>query len=76
MSQKLPVIKPKQMVKILKKSGFVERRQTGSHLILSNSITNKIIPIPMHAKDLKKGTLLSILRQAEVTKEELKSLLK
>ncbi|MCK5320079.1 type II toxin-antitoxin system HicA family toxin [Candidatus Parcubacteria bacterium] len=73
MTQKLPVIKPKQIVKILKKIGFVERRQTGSHLILSNPDTNKIVPVPMHAKELKKGTLLSILRQADITKEELEN---
>lgn len=39
MFQKLPVIKPKQIVKVLQKIGFVERRQTGSHLILSHSNT-------------------------------------
>ena len=74
MSQKLRVIKPKQIVKILKKIGFVERRQTGSHLILSNSKTNKIVPVPIHAKELKKGTLLSILRQAEITKDEFENI--
>lgn len=75
MSQKLPAVKPKQIVKVLKKFGFIERRQTGSHLILSNPYDNKIVPIPIHAKELKKGTLFSILRQAEITKEELKKLL-
>ena len=74
MPQKLPVVKPKQIVKILKKIGFIERRQTGSHLIFSNPDTNRIVPVPMHAKELKKGTLLSILRQADITKDEFKKL--
>lgn len=75
MSQKMPAVKPKQIVKVLKRLGFIERRQTGSHLILSNPDNNKIVPVPMHAKELKRGTLFSILRQAEITKEDLKKLL-
>ncbi|PIR80877.1 hypothetical protein COU24_01545, partial [Candidatus Kuenenbacteria bacterium CG10_big_fil_rev_8_21_14_0_10_39_14] len=34
---KLPVIKPKELIKILKNFGFVEHRQKGSHLILKHS---------------------------------------
>ncbi|MCD6149351.1 type II toxin-antitoxin system HicA family toxin [bacterium] len=75
MSQELPAVKPKQIVKVLRKLGFIERRQTGSHLILSNPDNNKIVPVPMHAKELKKGTLFSILRQAEITKGHLRKLL-
>jgi len=76
MFSKLPIIKPKAVIKILKKVGFRERRQTGSHLILRCSETGKIIPIPIHSKEIKKGTLLSILKQAELTKEQFIKLLK
>ncbi|MFH1402369.1 MAG: type II toxin-antitoxin system HicA family toxin [Patescibacteria group bacterium] len=75
MSKKLPAIKPKQIVKILKKIRFIERSQTGSHLILSHCQTNKIVPVPMHIKELKMGTLLSILRQAEINRDDLQELL-
>ena len=70
MSNKLSVIKPKKIVRILKKLGFEERRQTGSHLIFRHPESKKIIPIPIHNKDLKKGTLLNILKQAGISKKE------
>ncbi|MFH1402147.1 MAG: type II toxin-antitoxin system HicA family toxin [Patescibacteria group bacterium] len=75
MSKKLPAIRPKQIIKILKKIGFVERGQTGSHLIFSHCQTNKIVPVPIHTKELKTGTLLNILRQAEITRDDLQELL-
>ena len=69
---KLPVIKPKELVKVLKKLGFVEYRQKGSHLIMVLEIKNKQVVIPMHNKPLKKGTLASILRQADVSVDEIR----
>jgi predicted RNA binding protein YcfA (HicA-like mRNA interferase family) len=65
MSDKLPVLKPKEVVKVLLKVGFVKKRQTGSHLILAKN--GKIVPVPIHAKDLKKGVLKSIMKQSELT---------
>lgn len=75
MSRKLPVIKPIQIVKILESVGFEKRRQTGSHLILRHPKTGKIIPIPIHSRELKRGTLMSILKQAELSRDELKDLI-
>lgn len=63
----LPVVTPRQMVRVLAKLGFVERRQTGSHRIFRHSVTGKIVPVPMHRGDLKPGTLRSMLRQADLT---------
>ncbi|HCM37887.1 MAG: YcfA family protein [Candidatus Gottesmanbacteria bacterium GW2011_GWB1_43_11] len=66
----MPAFKAKEVVKILKKLGFEEKRQTGSHLIMYNPQRKHIIPIPIHAKDLKKGLLKGIIKQAESTEEE------
>ena len=62
--------KPREVVSILKKLGFVEKRQTGSHVILYHQDKKKIIPIPMHAKDLKKGLLRGVIKQAGSSEEE------
>lgn len=62
--------KPKEVVKILQKLGFVKRRQTGSHLIFYNLELKRTIPVPMHTKDIKKGLLKSIIKQADSTEEE------
>lgn len=55
---------PRQMVKFLKKNGFKEVRQDGSHLIMRNEGTKKQTVVPMHNKDLAKGTEHAILKQA------------
>lgn len=68
---KLPILKPLQLVKILQKTGFEPIHQTGSHLILKNNKTNKLTTVPIHPGDIKKGLLKNIMRQAEITLEEL-----
>ncbi|WEV42972.1 type II toxin-antitoxin system HicA family toxin [Lactobacillus sp. ESL0684] len=56
---------PKEMLKLLKANGFVKKRQRGtSHIIMYNPETKKTVPIPMHAKELKKGMEQGILKQA------------
>ena len=71
MGDKLPSIKPKDMIKILEKLGFYKFRQKGSHIIMIKDDNEVFQPvIPMHSKELKKGTLLSIIRQTGLTKNE------
>ncbi|KKS70893.1 hypothetical protein A3A14_02870 [Candidatus Daviesbacteria bacterium RIFCSPLOWO2_01_FULL_43_38] len=62
--------KAKEVASILKKLGFVPKRQTGSHLIFFHPKKQTIIPVPMHGTDLKKGLLKSIIKQADSTEEE------
>lgn len=76
MNTRLPSIKAKEVIKVLKQLGFIERRQTGSHLILRHKINKNIIPVPIHSKDLKKGTLHQILKLADLTKQEFIQVLK
>ncbi len=76
MSNKLPSIKPKKIVKLLNTLGFIERRQTGSHLILRHIKNHKIIPVPIHVGEIKKGALISILKQAELSREKFLKLVK
>lgn len=49
---------------ILSKNGFNNVRQKGSHVIMQKSDSGSTItvPVPMH-KELKEGTLRSIIRQ-------------
>ena len=53
----LPNLKPKQVVAALSKSGFYVHHQTGSHAILKSRDGKFRVTVPMHGKDLKKGTL-------------------
>ena len=57
-------ITPKEIVKILKKNGFVEISQKGSHLKLKDEKSGKTVIVPMHSKELPLGTEQAILKQA------------
>jgi len=63
---------PKNLIKILEKHGFAFKRSKGSHQLYYNQTTNKTVIVPFHGgKDLKKGTFLAILKQAEIDKTAL-----
>ena len=55
---------PKEMIKYLKKNGFEEVSQNGSHRKLKNPETGRTLIIPYHSKALKKGLEQAILKQA------------
>lgn len=55
---------PKEMIKLLKKNGFQETGQNGSHVKMENSETKRTVIVPYHSKDLKKGLEQAILKQA------------
>jgi len=66
----MTAFKPREVVHILEKLGYVQKRQTGSHLIMHHSKKKHIIPVPMHAKDIKHGLLKGIIKESESTEKE------
>ncbi len=68
---KLPQVRPRELVRTLKKLGFFEYRQKGSHLSMIHPAKQRVITIPMHSRPLKKGTLAAILRQAGLAIEDI-----
>ena len=75
MSDRLPAVRPVQLIKVLQKKGWQIERVRGSHYIMKNPEMRRVVPIPMHSKELKTGTLVAIMRSAEISKEDLKDLL-
>jgi len=70
----IPAVKPKKLLKLLEKEGFFVSRQSGSHIILHKAGSSAFrVTLPMHSKDLKKKTLLSILKQAGLSTNDLAS---
>ena len=59
-------ITPKKLRKILEQHGFVFSRQSGSHAIFRNEEKNLRTVLPMHNKDIPKGTLNAILKDARL----------
>lgn len=64
---KLPHISGAHAVRIFERMGFVVMRQNGSHIVLRKGSSGCVIP---NHKEIKIGTLASILRQAGVSAEE------
>ena len=73
MTRKLPAVKPKMVIRALERYGFFVHHTTGSHYFLKKGKLR--VSIPYHNKDLKPGTLASIIAQADLTVEEFVDLL-
>ena len=72
---KLPVVSGIEIVKALAKIGYETDHQTGSHIILrQKEYPYRRLTIPNH-KEIAKGTLRAIIRQAGLTLEELLEIL-
>jgi len=73
---KLPTVSGERVVRALKKAGFVELRQKGSHVSLEKRAGENVFRtvVPMH-NSLAKGTLGDILKQAGLTVDEFRELL-
>ena len=72
---KLPSLTSQKVIKILERKGFVLDRAKGSQRIYYHSESKRRVIIPYHRKDLPKVTLIEILKQAGINKEELEKLL-
>nr|WP_232298626.1 type II toxin-antitoxin system HicA family toxin [Companilactobacillus ginsenosidimutans] len=57
-------MKPKELLRVLKSAGFLEKSQRGSHLKLVNYTTGIIVVVPIHARELKIGMQNAILKKA------------
>jgi predicted RNA binding protein YcfA (HicA-like mRNA interferase family) len=66
----LPIISAEECIRALGAFGYTVTRQKGSHVRLM-SVGRMPVTVPMHkGKELKRGTLRSILRDADVTVEQ------
>lgn len=69
---KLRVMSGKDVCTILQRHGFSEVRRRGSHIVMqrvSDDGGTTTVPVPDH-KEVKKGTLRSIIRQSGVSRVE------
>ena len=59
----------REVLKILHNDGWMEIRQRGSHIQLRHPDKKGLVTIPLHSGDIPKGTLNSIMKQAQIEKE-------
>jgi predicted RNA binding protein YcfA (HicA-like mRNA interferase family) len=68
MSQRLPSLKPREVLRALRKAGFYVHHVSGSHYILKHpERPDRRVTLPFHNKDLKRGTLMAVIDEAGLT---------
>jgi predicted RNA binding protein YcfA (HicA-like mRNA interferase family) len=69
-----PVVSGQQLIKALEKDGWAVVRQRGSHVRLKKPGRRYALVVPLH-KEIRKGTLGGILRDANLSSDDLRQLL-
>ena len=76
MSPKLPRITASELLRALRRDGWQRARQSGSHIMLKHPKKTGYVIVPMHMSvTLKPKTLATILKQADLTVDDLQELL-
>ena len=71
MSKELPALRAREVVRTLEKAGFSRWRHKGSHLTMFREADRRALTIPIHfSKNVPKGTLRAIIKQAGLSPEE------
>jgi predicted RNA binding protein YcfA (HicA-like mRNA interferase family) len=71
----LPRVSGREVVKALRKLGYEQDRQRGSHIILRRAAAPfRRVVVPDH-KEVAKGTLRAIIKQVGLTVDEFRKLL-
>ena len=70
---RLPAVKPKDVIRVLERAGFVFVSQRGSHRKYRKDAATIIIPF--HNDDMRPGTLRHVIQQSGLTVEALVDLL-
>jgi predicted RNA binding protein YcfA (HicA-like mRNA interferase family) len=68
---KLPLVKPRAVVRFLEQNGFALDHTSGSHFIFYHPVSHRRAVVPKHNRDMAKGTLNALLREAGFTRDEL-----
>jgi predicted RNA binding protein YcfA (HicA-like mRNA interferase family) len=73
-SGRLPVVSGAQLVAVLERLGWQVLRQRGSHVRLRHPDRSVFLVVPLH-RELKKGTLNGILKDAGLDRDQLRDLM-
>ena len=71
----VPVLKPKEVIKVFEKFGWEVARQKGSHIIMIKAGNIATLSIPNHS-EVARGTLRSLITKAGLTIDEFSEILK
>jgi predicted RNA binding protein YcfA (HicA-like mRNA interferase family) len=74
-SDKLPSVKPQQVIRALERAGWQRRRTRGSHHYFVHPDKRDAIAVPVHNRDMKPGLLLAIIKTTGLSREQFRRLL-
>lgn len=75
MSERLPRVSAKDVLAALKRAGWVEVRQVGSHIRLRHPDRREHVTIAIHGGTMPLGTLKNVINQTGLSVQEFKELL-
>jgi predicted RNA binding protein YcfA (HicA-like mRNA interferase family) len=76
MTDRLPTLRAREVIRALQRAGFVVSRTSGSHCrLIHQENPARAVTVPVHSDDLKRGTLRAIVAQAGLTVPEFIALL-
>ena len=73
---KLLIVNAEEMIRAMRRAGFVEDRQAGSHLTMYRPETGRRVTTPRHPGDMPRRLIRRILRHADLTPDDLRRLLR
>ena len=75
MTKRLPSVRPQEAVRALERAGWEVARQKGSHVSLKKEGVAFLVTVPMHRREVPRGTLRAIIEDAGPTIDEFLTLL-
>jgi predicted RNA binding protein YcfA (HicA-like mRNA interferase family) len=74
-SERLPAVKPQELIRVLERRGWQLTRTRGSHYVFKHpEFANRIV-VPVHGRELKRGILTAIIKDTGISRDELRELL-
>jgi predicted RNA binding protein YcfA (HicA-like mRNA interferase family) len=75
MSPRLPGVRAQELIQALEKAGFETLRQRGSHKTLHDPITDRMVVVPVHSREIPRWLMKRIIKDAGLTEDEFRDLL-
>ena len=70
----LPALTSRRLIAALEKADYFKTHQSDSHCILEHP-SRRMVVVPIHARDIRRPLMISIIGQIELTEEKFLSLL-
>jgi predicted RNA binding protein YcfA (HicA-like mRNA interferase family) len=74
-TRRLPSLRPQEVIRALERAGWTIDRQRGSHVSLKKPGVDHLVVVVMHRREMPRGLLADIVKDAGLTIDEFVALL-